>query len=390
MASEFDLTALVRPNIRALKPYRCARDDYSSGVLLDANENSLGAAVPEALAVEARDQSLNRYPDPLQVQVKEQLVQLRGLPQTDHVFLGVGSDEVIDLLVRVICVPGQDKILITPPTYGMYGVTAQVNDVGVVKVPLLVDTVNDPANVFQLNVPAMLAATAQDPAIKLVFVCSPGNPTGTLIHPDAVKKLLTSLDQFRGIVVVDEAYIDFVPGNKSLASWVTRFPNLVVLQTMSKSFGLAGIRLGLGIAQPAIIQYMNNTKAPYNISTPTARVALAALNKQGLADMRKKVATLSAQRQLLLDALPQLPGVGQILGTNDANFVVCQVVDATGAPSRNRALQIYQHMAQKMGVVVRYRGNEYGCDGCLRITVGSPEENQLLLQRMTEALALFQ
>ncbi|KAJ1957675.1 histidinol-phosphate transaminase [Dispira parvispora] len=385
MSESFSLEAVVRPNILALKPYRCARDDYSSGILLDANENSLGSAVTGDYVSVAQAQALNRYPDPLHVQVKDRLVKLRNLPGPDHVFLGVGSDEVIDLLVRIFCVPGKDKILITPPTYGMYGVTAQINDVGVVKVPL---TVTEP--MFQLNTAQILETTRQDPTIKMIFVCSPGNPTGTLIDPDAIRHLLQSLDAFRGIVVVDEAYIDFVASDRgeSVASWVTQYPNLVVLQTMSKSFGLAGIRLGLGIAQPAIIQLMNNTKAPYNVGTPTAAIALAALTDEGIAKMQSSAVQLRAQRDLLLKELPKITGVGELVGTHDANFVLCRILakDGSGEPSSERAHAVYERMAQQCGLVVRFRGNEPGCAGCLRITVGTPEENQKLLLLLAQTL----
>ncbi|KAJ1652407.1 histidinol-phosphate transaminase [Dispira simplex] len=385
MSESFSLEAVVRPNILALKPYRCARDDYSSGILLDANENSLGSAVTGDYVSVAQTQSLHRYPDPLHVQVKDRLVKLRNLPGPDHIFLGVGSDEVIDLLVRIFCVPGKDKILITPPTYGMYGVTAQINDVGVVKVPL---TVTEP--MFQLNTTQILETTRQDRTIKMIFVCSPGNPTGTLIDPSAIRHLLQSLNAFRGIVVVDEAYIDFIASDRgeSVASWVAQYPNLVVMQTMSKSFGLAGIRLGLGIAQPAIIQLMNNTKAPYNVGTPTATIALAALTDEGIIKMQSSAAQLRTQRDLLLKELPKIAGVGELVGTHDANFVLCRILakDGSDEPSSERAHAVYERMAQQCGLVVRFRGNEPGCTGCLRITVGNPEENQKLLRLLAQNL----
>ncbi|KAJ1983820.1 histidinol-phosphate transaminase [Dimargaris cristalligena] len=388
MTYRFDLQAITRPNIWALKPYRCARDDFSSGILLDANENSLGSSVNPAFAAVAEEQSLNRYPDPLHGTVKERLVKLRQVPDPDHIFLGVGSDEVIDILVRIFCIPGRDKILITPPTYGMYSVTAQVNDVQVVKVPL---ELTGPRQ-FQLNTAAILAATRADPTIKLVFACSPGNPTGTWLDTRDIEQLLDS-EAYRGIVVVDEAYIDFVEQIKggSVASWVARYPNLVVMQTMSKSFGLAGIRLGMAFADRAIIALMNKTKAPYNVSTLAATVALAALDDAGLRKMSQDAAILRDQRRMLTEALPRISGISEIIGGNDANFVLCRVVakDGSGRPDSDRAQRVYERMAQECGLVVRFRGTEVGCEGCLRITVGNARENQELLKQLELNLNLL-
>ncbi|KAF8755597.1 Histidinol-phosphate aminotransferase [Rhizoctonia solani] len=225
---------------------------------------------------------LHRYPDPAQKEIKSKIAGLRNIKGTDNVFLGVGSDEVIDLLMRVCCRPEHDKILITPPTYGMYGVTAQVNDVSIVKVPLLVEK-----GEFQLDMDGIKKAVASDPSIKLVFVCSPGNPTGTLIPLSDIKALLEDTN-FKGIVIVDEAYIDFAKPEDSAVSLVSEYANVCVMQTLSKSFGLAAIRLGVAIAQPPLIQILTNTKAPYNISTPSASLALAALSPDGIATMTEK------------------------------------------------------------------------------------------------------
>jgi histidinol-phosphate aminotransferase len=233
----FDLKKVIRPNILALQPYRCARDDYSAGILLDANENAYGPSLSEFRAGD-----LNRYPDPLHPEIKERIVSLRNIPSIHNVFLGVGSDEVIDLLIRIACVPGKDKILITPPTYGMYSVCAQINDVGVVKVNLNVEN-----GAFQLETDAVNEALKADPSIKITFLCSPGNPTSTCLSHDSIRAVLENPD-YNGLVVVDEAYIDFVDQTKnpSVSTWISKYPNLVVMHTLSKSFGLAGIRMGLG------------------------------------------------------------------------------------------------------------------------------------------------
>ncbi|KAI8367692.1 histidinol-phosphate aminotransferase [Radiomyces spectabilis] len=375
----FDLTKVIRPNILALAPYRCARDDYSSGILLDANENAYGPSLP----VE-QEGSLNRYPDPYHVKVKERLLQLRKVPSVANFFLGVGSDEVIDLVIRVSCVPGKDKILITPPTYGMYSVCAQINDAGVVKCNLDVEEGR-----FQLKVDEVLASLKANPDVKVVFLCSPGNPTGTCLTHDSIRAVLES--GFEGLVVVDEAYVDFVDhAEGSVASWVEKYPNLLVMQTLSKSFGLAGIRLGIAIGQPDLIQILNNTKAPYNIGTPSAQIAQEALSEAGLQKMYEYRSALIDQRNKLIDSLASfpVPGIGRILGGNDANFVLVQILNAENQPCNERSEKVYKLLAESKDVVVRFRGKEPGCTGCLRITVGTPEENATLLARLQEVLTI--
>ncbi|KAG1136986.1 hypothetical protein G6F61_009649 [Rhizopus arrhizus] len=372
----FDLTKVIRPNILALKPYRCARDDYSEGILLDANENAYGPA----LTTEHKG-DLNRYPDPYQVQVKERIMKLRGLKSTKNLFLGVGSDEVIDLLIRIACVPAKDKILITPPTYGMYSVCAQINDVEVVKSKLIVEN-----GAYQLDVDNVLSCVKANPEIKLIFLCSPGNPTGTCLSHASIRAVLES--DYEGIVVVDEAYVDFVDKEEgSVASWVDSYPNLVVMQTLSKSFGLAGIRLGIAAGHPDIIQILNNTKAPYNIGTPSALIAAEALSDTGLQKMYEYRKRLIDQRGLLIEKLKALDGTGRILGGNDANFVLVEILSSEGKPCNERSLKVYSQMAELLGVVVRFRGTEYGCDGCLRITVGTEEENEKMLSMLEKALS---
>ncbi|KAI8365121.1 histidinol-phosphate aminotransferase [Blakeslea trispora] len=372
----FDLTRVIRPNILALKPYRCARDDFSEGVLLDANENAYGPA----LTTEPTG-DLNRYPDPYQIQVKERLLKLRNLKSVENLFLGVGSDEVIDLLIRVACVPTKDKILITPPTYGMYSVCAQINDVEVVKSPLNVEN-----GAYQLDLDNVFATIKSNPDIKIVFLCSPGNPTGTCLSHASIRAVLES--DFQGIVVVDEAYVDFVDKEEgSVANWVDQYPNLVVMQTLSKSFGLAGIRVGIAVGHPELIQILNNTKAPYNIGTPSALLAAEALSDEGVQKMLDYRQRLIAQRGLMIERLNAMQDTGRILGGNDANFVLVEILDkATQKPSNVRAHKIYLMMAESLGVVVRFRGTEYGCESCLRITVGTEEENQKMFAMLEKAL----
>ncbi|QRW10664.1 aminotransferase class I and II protein [Ceratobasidium sp. AG-Ba] len=388
--AHFDIEKVIRPNILALHPYRCARDDYQSGILLDANENALGHSIPTQ-ALSNQDPATNghlsldlhRYPDPAQKEIKTRIASLRGIKGSQKVFLGVGSDEVIDLLMRVCCRPEHDKILITPPTYGMYGVTAQVNDVGIVKVPLLVEK-----GEFQLDVPAIQKAVAADSSIKLIFVCSPGNPTGTLIPLRDIRTLLED-SSFKGIVIVDEAYIDFATQEDSAVSLIDEYANLCVMQTLSKSFGLAAIRLGVALAQPPLIQILTNTKAPYNISTPSASLALAALSAEGVVNMKEKIQVLNSNRAKLLQGLAELAplGVGKVIGGNHANFVIVPILSKNGGePDNTRSSVAYKRLAEELGVVVRFRGNEYGCKACLRITVGSEEEVTVVLERLRKVL----
>ncbi|KAI0646587.1 histidinol-phosphate aminotransferase [Trametes meyenii] len=397
--AHFDIERVIRPNILALHPYRCARDDYSEGILLDANENALGHSIPPASVATLEPElqptlslDLHRYPSPTHDPIKQRLIALRGVPGPEYVFLGVGSDEVIDLLIRVCVAPGKEKILITPPTYGMYSVCAQVNDVGVVKVPLELGAEAGEGGErgrFSLKVDEVKKAVSADPSIKLIFLCSPGNPTGTLIPLSSLRQIL-EYENFKGIVIVDEAYIDFADEEASAVSLVKEYANLCVTQTLSKSFGLAAIRLGIAFAHPALVQILMNTKAPYNISTPTASLALSALSDSAIGLMKDKVATLAKGRNYLLHGLANLAplGLGSVIGGNSANFVVVPVLakDGSGKPDNERAHKIYKTLAESEGVVVRYRGSEPGCAGCLRITIGSEEENNIVLQKFEELL----
>ncbi|WVO13907.1 histidinol-phosphate transaminase [Cryptococcus depauperatus] len=396
--THFDLESLIRPNILALHPYRCARDDYSAGILLDANENAIGPSLPNpittqgqvtfdvaaaqtlALLSEEEVASLNRYPSPTHDMVKREIAKLRGVPDENWVFLGVGSDEVIDMLFRVLCVPGKDRVITCPPTYGLYKVAANINDVGVLEVPLVTKDGS-----FQLDEVAMNQAFMTNPDIKMLLICSPGNPTGTLIPIDVIQRILDN-PQFRGVVVVDEAYIDFSPQGSSAASLINDYANVCVTQTLSKSFGLAAIRFGYLLAPPPLVQILTNTKAPYNVSLPTASIAAKALSTGGVAAMCHSVAILNENRRVLIDALSNIHGIGRILGGNHANFILFEILDQDGKPSNKRAVEIYKTMAERKGIVVRFRGSERGCEGCLRITVGTEAECKEAIKQISGLL----
>lgn len=297
-----------------------------------------------------------------------------------NLFVGVGSDEAIDALLRAFCRPGKDKILTCPPTYGMYGVSAQVNDVEVVKVPL------DTENGFMLQPDLINEKLSVDASIKLVYVCSPGNPTANLVKKEDVQKILEH-PTWNGVVVLDEAYIDFAPEGSSLAEWVSEWPNLVVMQTLSKAFGLAGIRLGAAFTSPEIAQLLNNLKAPYNISNPTSQLAIAALDKKNLAVMKNNTKRIVDQRERMLVEMPKVPGVGRFRGGRASNFLLVEILDKpNGHPSNEVALGAYERLAETRGVVVRFRGKELGCLGCLRVTVGTEKEVTRFLQELRTVL----
>ncbi|KAL9097989.1 MAG: hypothetical protein Q9163_006257 [Psora crenata] len=400
----FDINRCARPNILALQPYRCARDDYKddgTNILLDANENAYGPALEldegsrsvDGKTVPANVDllGLNRYPDPHQKELKQLLCKLRNIHchtsknlTPENLFVGVGSDEAIDAILRCFCTPGKDKILTCPPTYGMYAVSAQVNDLEIVKVPL------DAGANFQLRPQAINEALSADPSIKLVYVCSPGNPTANLISKSDLQQVLGH-STWNGVVVLDEAYIDFSPEGSSLAEWVTEWPNLVVMQTLSKAFGLAGIRLGAAFTSPPIARLLNNLKAPYNISSPTSALACAALQPRNLAVMGDHREKIVRQRERMMRELPKLPGVGSFLGGADSNFLLVEILDKPrdqgGKPSNDVAFAVYESLAETKGVVVRFRGKEIGCLGCLRITVGTEREVDKLLEQMRTVLA---
>ncbi|KAL8408008.1 hypothetical protein RB594_006710 [Gaeumannomyces avenae] len=404
--SPFNLQTCARPNILELQPYRCARDDYKddgTNILLDANENAYGPSISVADAKALGGSTgaggpeldllgLHRYPDPHQAELKQLLCGLRntkthtaGTLTPANLFVGVGSDEAIDALLRCFCVPGRDRILVCPPTYGMYSVSAQVNDVGLVKVPLL------PAPGFGVDVDAVLAALTasagnpEAPQVKLVYLCSPGNPTGAALAKADVERVLQH-PAWNGVVVLDEAYVDFQPDGASLAEWVLEWPNLVVMQTMSKAFGMAGIRLGAAFAPEPVARLLNSMKAPYNIPSPTSALAVHAVSPAGLATMRGNRDAIMRQRDRLVRELPLVDGVGRLRGGVGSNFLLYEMLNARGEPDNVVALAVYERLAEAKGVVVRFRGKEHGCLGCLRITVGTEEEVTRFLDALTRTL----
>lgn len=323
MSGTFDLRKVARENILELTPYRCARDDYSEGILLDANENSFGPASDSHQHLK-----LNRYPDPLHLDFKEKFGAFRNVKK-EQIFLGVGSDEAIDILIRIFCNPRDDNILITPPTYGMYKVCAKINDVQVKMAPLTPE--------FDVDLPSTLAAV--DNKTKLLFLCSPGNPTCKVIPNSVVEAVLAKFTT--GVLVVDEAYIDFAD-TESACALIYKYPNLIVLQTLSKAFGLAGIRLGAAMGQEPLIQLMNNVKAPYNVNKLTIEVAHHAIDDLTMFNSNK--ASILNERKRVLEVLATLPVVKHIHHT-DANFILFVVP---------RAKDIYKIMADR-GIVCRYR-----------------------------------
>ncbi len=344
-----NIEKLVRSNIRTLKPYSSARSEFkgSADVFLDANENPF-------------DTGYNRYPDPLQLQLKERIAELKKV-SPEYIFLGNGSDEAIDLLMRIFCEPKEDFIITLPPTYGMYKVSADIADVRIEEIPL--------DRRFQPNVPAILEK-GEDPNAKLLFLCSPNNPTGNNMDQDKVEELLK---EFEGIVIIDEAYVDF-SSQPSFIHRLDEFPNLVVLQTFSKAWGLAGIRLGMAFAQPAIIELFNKVKPPYNINQLTQQAALEALDKT---DQRRQwVDKILGQRAVVQQFLAGLGFVERIY-PSEANFILVKVTDPDG---------LYQYLVEKK-IIVRNRSKVILCDGCLRISIGTPKENEKLFAAMLDYYA---
>ncbi|MCJ8209863.1 histidinol-phosphate transaminase [Mucilaginibacter sp. RS28] len=343
----FDLQNILRPNIKNLVPYSSARDEFKgeASVYLDANENAFGSPL---------EQQYNRYPDPLQYQVKKRLSEIKGVPPR-NIFLGNGSDEAIDILFRSFCNPGVDNVILVPPTYGMYEVSANINDIQTRKVTLTPE--------YQLNLEGI--AEAIDKNTKLIFICSPNNPTGNSINREDIETLLAN---FNGLVVVDEAYINF-SRQKSFIQELTEYANLVVLQTLSKAWGLAGLRVGMAFASEEIIEVMNKVKPPYNINEASQQLALQALQNIDLVNVWIK--ELLAERDKLVLQLKHLPFVLDIY-PSDANFILVKTTDAKG---------IYNFLVEH-GIIVRDRSKVDLCEGSLRITIGTPEENQKLLETL--------
>ncbi|MEO3403171.1 histidinol-phosphate transaminase [Mucilaginibacter sp. CAU 1740] len=343
----FDINNILRENIKRLVPYSSARDEYQgeASVFLDANENAFGSPL---------DQQFNRYPDPLQYDLKKRITEIKGVPPR-NIFIGNGSDEAIDILFRAFCNPGVDNVVLVPPTYGMYEVSANINDIETRKVNLTED--------YQLNVEGI--AEAVDKNTKLIFICSPNNPTGNSINRDDIQTVLAN---FRGIVVVDEAYINF-SRQKSFIQELTEYANLVVMQTLSKAWGLAGLRVGMAFASEEIIEVMNKVKPPYNVNESSQQLALAALANVG--QVNEWIKETLAQRDRLVLALKDMEFVVDIY-PSDANFILVKTTNANG---------IYDFLV-KQGIIVRNRSKVELCEGCLRITVGTPDENTILLDTL--------
>ena len=338
---------LIRPTIKALKPYSSARDEFqgvsADMVFLDANENPF-------------ENGVNRYPDPQQNKLKTLLSKIKNVP-TQNMLLGNGSDEVLDLIFRMFCEPHEDNVIILPPTYGMYEVLANLNAIETIKVPL--------SNNFRPEIESIL--NVSNAKSKILFLCSPNNPTGNSFSNTAVENLL---NKFGGIVVIDEAYIDF----SKQRSWLDRleeFPNLIVTQTLSKAYGMAGIRLGICYASEEIIATLNTIKPPYNVNELTQNKAIENLNNADL--VKNQIGDILKEREDLINELNKINFISKIY-PSDANFILIKVDDAN---------KRYNQLISK-GIVIRNRTNQHGCENCLRITVGTSKENKRLLKILKE------
>lgn len=338
-----DLKKLIRENVLKLTPYSSARDEFtgSTGIFMDANENPYG--------------KLNRYPDPYQKELKRKVSQLKGINE-ENIFLGNGSDEIIDLSFRIFCNPGVDKALTFPPTYGMYEVSAAINDVEVLRIPLKEN--------FQIDIPKTRSILS-DQTLKLIFICSPNNPTSNSMNYDDVEYLIS---QFNGIVLIDEAYIDFSE-KPSFRDMIGKYPNLIVMQTFSKAFGLAAARVGMAFSNVEIIRYFNKMKPPYNISSINQRSVLRKLSQ--LEEYKNEVAKIKKERERLTGAISKIK-IADFVYPSDSNFLLVKVKDAN---------YIYNTLIKKH-IVVRNRSSVV--NNCLRITIGKKSENDLLIKALTE------
>jgi histidinol-phosphate aminotransferase len=340
----FSLDNLIRNNIKKLVPYSSARDEFKgeAKIFLDANENSYGSPLPKWY---------NRYPDPLQWKLKEKLSEIKTVPPA-NIFLGNGSDECIDILFRAFCEPGVDNVIIVPPTYGMYEVSANINDIQIKKISL--------TNDFQLNLPAI--EDAVDENTKMIFLCSPNNPTGNSLRREDVEIILNN---YFGLLVIDEAYINF-SRQRSFVQELAEYSNLVVLQTLSKAWGLAALRIGMAFASDEIIRIMNKVKPPYNINLASQELALKALEE--VDQVNSMIQEIVTERELLVKHLNELQVVEKIY-PSDANFILVKMINAR---------IVYDFLLGK-GIVVRDRSKVELCEGCLRITIGTTNENKELL-----------
>ncbi|GAA4731838.1 histidinol-phosphate transaminase [Flavisolibacter ginsenosidimutans] len=343
----FELNNLVRENIKVLKPYSSARSEFSgvANIFLDANENSFGSPLTKWY---------NRYPDPLQWELKKKIGSVKKI-DAENMLLGNGSDECIDLLIRTFCNPQRDNIIICPPTYGMYEVYAHINDVPVKEVPL--------TTAYQLNLEALEEAV--DANTKLIFFCSPNNPTGNSLDREAIEMVLNNFD---GLVVVDEAYINY-SRQRSFVADLKEYPNLVVMQTFSKAWGLAALRLGMIFASTEIVDVLNKIKPPYNINQATQELALKALDH--LEDVNAMIKETVKEREILVKDLTAVSFVQKIY-PSDANFVLVKMDNATA---------VYTYLKEQ-GIIVRNRSNVLLCEDSLRITVGTPEQNEQLVEAL--------
>lgn len=347
---EFDVHEITRENIKNLKPYSSARNEYTGkeGIFLDANENSYGSPL---------ETNYHRYPDPMQLEVKEKIGKIKGLP-IQNIFLGNGSDEAIDILFRAFCKPGIDNVIICPPTYGMYEVSAHINEVHIIKVP-------HTSEAFQLDIENIIKAIGRN--TKLIFICCPNNPTGNVASWATIKSILK---HFKGIVVIDEAYINF-SSHKSLIPKLLNYPNLVILQTFSKAWGLAGLRVGMAFASQDIIDIFNKIKPPYNISSASQKLIVEALKNTDT--INKQIKTIVAERKKLSQELSTLTCVKKVY-PSEANFLLVKV---------KKSLHLYHYLLSKK-IIVRNRGNVELCEDCLRITVGTKEENKLFIDLLKQ------
>lgn len=345
----FSLDNLLRKNIKKLVPYSSARDEFKgeAKIFLDANENSYGSPLPKWY---------NRYPDPLQWKLKEKLSEIKTVPPA-NIFLGNGSDECIDILFRAFCEPGADNVIIVPPTYGMYEVSANINDIQIKKISL--------TNDFQLNLPAI--EDAVDENTKMIFLCSPNNPTGNSLSREDIEIILNN---YFGLLIIDEAYINF-SRQRSFVQELAEYPNLVVLQTLSKAWGLAALRIGMAFASDEIIHVMNKVKPPYNINQASQELALKALEE--VDQVNSMIQEIVTERELLVKHLNELQVVENIY-PSDANFILVKMINAR---------TVYDFLLSK-GIVVRDRSKVELCEGCLRITIGTTIENKELLNALTD------
>ena len=344
-----DINLLLRDNIRKLVPYASARDEFSGSahIFLDANENSIGSPVSPVY---------NRYPDPHQIKIKDRLTEIKGLPR-QHIFIGNGSDECIDLLYRAFCNPGKDNVIIHPPTYGMYEVSAHIHDVEVRRASLKEN--------FDLDLGAI--EDLVDERTKMIWICSPNNPTGNAFVRHDIEMILNNFD---GLVIIDEAYINF-SRQQSFIKELTEYPNLVILQTLSKAWGLAGLRLGMAFASEPVIEVMNKIKPPYNIGQATQELVLEAL--KGTETVNQMIREIVSMRNELAEKIGRLSSVLNVY-PSEANFLLVKIKEAK---------MIYENLLSH-GIVVRDRSSAPGCSDCLRITVGTKEQNIKLLDILSQ------